>query len=374
MNFKVRAPNDAHLILCGARNETHPVIEVFIGGWKNTKSVIRYNQQKPDVYECETPNILDANQFRGFWVRATDGVITVGNEGEAAAFLSWRNPEPFQINYFGVCTGWGATGDWIIDGKNRLITIRGLSNQSCTCFFLQTNSNHLGKMALIHLLLIHRARHAARLARCHSPTGPATSRRLWGRRSPMLGERFRRWSVSGIFSLYIYRPNLLEYLSMFGSFIVAALQASRSSAGRHGRFVLTIYFPQSVRMRSEVNQTFLCRKNCRRTVVRGTCPSWIRPYSWQISPISWVIHARRSFRARVSCDAWDCTQDIFLISRSPRVRRLCCNCSVAYVSYGGGEHPYSEYEVLCGCQPNWVQVEGNNLPQNAIPAGETGDG
>lgn len=117
VKFKVRAAHDAHLIFSGTESDSTPVVEVFLGGWKNTKSVIRSNLTKPEAYECETPNILNANEFRGFWVRYTDGVITAGNEGEAAAFLSWRNPEPFDIKYVGVCTGWGSTGSWIIEGN-----------------------------------------------------------------------------------------------------------------------------------------------------------------------------------------------------------------------------------------------------------------
>lgn len=74
VHFKVRAPNDAHIAFTGEPNETHPIIEVFIGGWGNTKSVIRYNKEKPEVAECGTPDILNGNEYRGFWVRATDGV------------------------------------------------------------------------------------------------------------------------------------------------------------------------------------------------------------------------------------------------------------------------------------------------------------
>lgn len=48
--------------------------------------------------------------------------------------------------------------------------------------------------------------------------------------------------------------------------------------------------------------------------------------------------------------------------------------SVTYVAYAGGEHPHSEYEVLCGCNPHWVQVEGKDIPPNAVPAGETAQG
>lgn len=117
--FRVRAANDAHLILSGEPNEKHPVIEVFIGGWQNSKSAIRYNQTKPDVAEAHTPGILNANELRGFWIRYIDGVVTVGREGEAAALLSWYNPQPFFVHYVGVCTGWGANGTWQIDDQDQ---------------------------------------------------------------------------------------------------------------------------------------------------------------------------------------------------------------------------------------------------------------
>lgn len=50
------------------------MVEIFIGGWCNTKSVIRQNKQKPDFIESVTPNILSASEFRGFWIRWTDNV------------------------------------------------------------------------------------------------------------------------------------------------------------------------------------------------------------------------------------------------------------------------------------------------------------
>ncbi|XP_052863072.1 uncharacterized protein LOC128269719 [Anopheles cruzii] len=115
VNFKVRAPNDAHIALTSEPAESDQMLEVFIGGWKNTKSVIRKNRAKPDVAEVDTPDILNAGEFRGFWIRWLDNVITVGNEGAAAAFLSYENPDPFPINCVGVCTGWGASGSWLIE-------------------------------------------------------------------------------------------------------------------------------------------------------------------------------------------------------------------------------------------------------------------
>lgn len=87
VQFRVRAPNDAHLILSGDPNETFPVVEVFIGGWGNTKSVIRYNKEKPEVAEIGTPDILNANEFRGFWIRVTDGVCAFNIRLEMAASI-----------------------------------------------------------------------------------------------------------------------------------------------------------------------------------------------------------------------------------------------------------------------------------------------
>ena len=52
-----------------------------------------------------------------FHFRWNDGVISVGKEGEPSAFLTYADPEPFGIGYFGVCTGWGASGEWLIEGK-----------------------------------------------------------------------------------------------------------------------------------------------------------------------------------------------------------------------------------------------------------------
>lgn len=117
VQFRVRSPNDAHLALCTNECEANPMYEVFLGGWKNTKSIIRKNRTKPDVAEADTPDLLNDGEFRGFWIRWMDNTITVGREGEVAAFLTFEDSEAIPINYVGVCTGWGACGSWIIEGK-----------------------------------------------------------------------------------------------------------------------------------------------------------------------------------------------------------------------------------------------------------------
>ncbi|XP_055542604.1 C3 and PZP-like alpha-2-macroglobulin domain-containing protein 8 [Wyeomyia smithii] len=114
VNFKTRASNDAHLASTSGPAESNPMLEVFIGGWKNTKSAIRKNRAKPDVSEAYIPGILSVGQYRGFWIKWIDDVITVGMEGARVAFLSYKNSDPFPINFVGVCTGYGASGSWII--------------------------------------------------------------------------------------------------------------------------------------------------------------------------------------------------------------------------------------------------------------------
>jgi len=229
VNFKVRAPNDAHLILCGEPRDGVPCVEVFIGGWGNTKSVIRRDKTKPEKAEADTPHVLSPGEFRGFWIRVFDGVVTVGKEGEAAAFLSWNDPQPFYINYFGVCTGWGASGSWIID---------------------DAASAQLG----------------------------------WGAPS-------------------------------------APLQA-------------------------------------------GGAPCWVPAANGQVPPgaVQGGQDGEPQFVARVRHGG-------ALIPG-----KLVPSHQSAYIAWGGGEHPHSEYEVLCGCSPQWVQCNGSQIHPQAVPAGEGDDG
>lgn len=92
--FKVRAANDAHLALVNVPVEAEPLLEVMIGGWGNSKSVIRKNKQQPEKAEAATPSILSAGEFRGFWIRWADNVsgVLFGNEFD-----------DFLVNVYGHC-------------------------------------------------------------------------------------------------------------------------------------------------------------------------------------------------------------------------------------------------------------------------------
>lgn len=117
---------------------------MFIGGWGNSKSVIRRNRTKPEVAEADTPGILDAGDFRGFWVRWDSGIVSAGREGEAIPFLSYQDPEPFPVGFVGVCTGWGASGTWKIEGTHTPIhTLAKCTHPTASNDFLLSTQIHL---------------------------------------------------------------------------------------------------------------------------------------------------------------------------------------------------------------------------------------
>ena len=85
--------------------------EVVIGGWSNTKSVIRRAKQSQQKVEASTPSIVSPTEFRGFWITYNNGVIKVGKEGQEA-FMEWIDPNPLPVNNMGYSTGWGSNGEF----------------------------------------------------------------------------------------------------------------------------------------------------------------------------------------------------------------------------------------------------------------------
>ncbi|XP_017790688.1 PREDICTED: uncharacterized protein LOC108572874 isoform X4 [Habropoda laboriosa] len=226
LQFRVKSPHDVHVALTTGPEAGEPMYEVFIGGWNNSKSVIRKNRAKPDVAEVETPDILNGDEFRGFWIRWDDGAISVGKEGEPSSFLTYADPEPFGIGYFGVCTGWGASGDWLIEDTN--------------------------------------------------PSAPP--------RQP---------------AEYVEVGKVCWVDATGGMLPPAAVEGGKDDE--------TLYVGRAYHE-------------------GALLPGKVKP-----------------------------------------------GHSVCYVAWGGGEHGKSDYQVLCGCEPAWVPTNGNNIPPNAIPGGETED-
>lgn len=116
VNLSVKAGHNAHICLASeASSEAGSMIEIFIGGWENTKSAIRLNREKPDKAEAITTLIMEANAEKNFVLNwNNEGEVSISMAGATEPFLFWKNDAPFPINALGVRTCWGATGSWNI--------------------------------------------------------------------------------------------------------------------------------------------------------------------------------------------------------------------------------------------------------------------
>ena len=113
--FSLKACHDGHVGLAevvGLSSLT--MYEIVIGGWQNSKSVIRRARQGTIEVEASTPNILDCNSARNFWLSWEDGVIQFGTGGIVGQtrILSYTDPNPYTVNSLTVATAEGQIGDW----------------------------------------------------------------------------------------------------------------------------------------------------------------------------------------------------------------------------------------------------------------------
>lgn len=114
VTFSVKASNDAHIGFFSNSQSTHEVYEIVIGGWGNSKSVIREANQGHNRVQASTRNILNRDQFVDFWADAKNGHVRFGRGhvvGEEIV-MQWQDPNPHTATKIGLMTGWGATGVW----------------------------------------------------------------------------------------------------------------------------------------------------------------------------------------------------------------------------------------------------------------------
>ncbi|CAG2206019.1 unnamed protein product [Mytilus edulis] len=117
ISFKVKVNSDVHFALISGTTEDDQLYEIVIGGWNNTKSVIRTAKQGRPVYSIKG-TFLDDGIFKEFWISWNDDTINVGHGLEAASgsiFLEWTNPNGLRpIRNAGFYTAYDSTaGEWI---------------------------------------------------------------------------------------------------------------------------------------------------------------------------------------------------------------------------------------------------------------------
>ncbi|XP_067649029.1 uncharacterized protein [Haliotis asinina] len=120
VRFSLTASNDAHIALYTPVNGNVPmdIYEIVIGGWSNTRSVVRTRQQgPPKVSESHVP--LDPSSAKHFWISWSQGVIKVGSGPEVgiSTFMELADTS-YNVTAIAVMTAWGSTGDWLFEEES----------------------------------------------------------------------------------------------------------------------------------------------------------------------------------------------------------------------------------------------------------------
>ncbi|XP_066292800.1 apolipoprotein(a)-like [Branchiostoma lanceolatum] len=112
--FEVKASSDVHIALSNQNSPMDDMYEIVIGGWSNSRSVIRRQEQGDAVASAATPDILSPSVYRGFLISwSGEGVISIRLETEDYPFLTWTDPNPLPISHVGYSTGYSSTGTFL---------------------------------------------------------------------------------------------------------------------------------------------------------------------------------------------------------------------------------------------------------------------
>ena len=91
------------------------LIFLVIGGWGNTRSVIRRCKQCTNlVTASHTP--LSSTEARSFVVSYRNGRVAVfAGDDLDQPFMEYVDPNPLDVRHVGYSTGWGSTGEFVFD-------------------------------------------------------------------------------------------------------------------------------------------------------------------------------------------------------------------------------------------------------------------
>lgn len=114
--FKVRACSDVHIGLSRYPGISYvEMYEIVIGGWGNTKSVIRTSmQQEHPEAELDEADTVSCDSSRHFWVSWPNGRIAFGRGSHVGSreMLHWTDPNPHEVTAVGITNAADNNGTW----------------------------------------------------------------------------------------------------------------------------------------------------------------------------------------------------------------------------------------------------------------------
>lgn len=121
--FQVMACRDAHVALTQQFNNLRsPTYEIIIGGNGNRNSFIRDGSTFQEFYRVDTPDILDCNGYRTFWVKwheANNLQVGRGAIVGKQKFMQWLDPQSRSFGGMTISTYYDQPGLWdfsFVDG------------------------------------------------------------------------------------------------------------------------------------------------------------------------------------------------------------------------------------------------------------------
>ncbi|XP_069140172.1 uncharacterized protein [Argopecten irradians] len=112
--FEVKACNDAHV---GLKEDDDPdgnLYEIVMGGWSNSKSVIRTVKQGDNKVE-HSGAVLDCNEYKRFNVSWSGGVVTVMRDTDSGwvQLMTWSDlGGGLDVQFVGLTTARWSSGSW----------------------------------------------------------------------------------------------------------------------------------------------------------------------------------------------------------------------------------------------------------------------
>ncbi|XP_076112030.1 uncharacterized protein LOC143080186 [Mytilus galloprovincialis] len=111
INFKVKASRNVQVALMSSNTDQDPLHEIVLGGWVNSKSVIR-DSKEGVALATHGGQVLNQTEYRKFYINWRDGRIRVEN-GSKATIMEWTDTSsPLKIRNIGISTRGGSTGNW----------------------------------------------------------------------------------------------------------------------------------------------------------------------------------------------------------------------------------------------------------------------
>ena len=105
LTFQAKANNDIFICFSpvnhAVRNTDTELYEIDLGGWDDTKSVIRIKSLDHSAKEVTTDDLLNTLDYKSYWVTLDNGQINVGTgdnpNDKKSVFLSWTDPYPNRV-------------------------------------------------------------------------------------------------------------------------------------------------------------------------------------------------------------------------------------------------------------------------------------